>query len=118
MPDREGYPTADEMDLGSVMAALADQHRRRVVSELAADPAVSERACSSFELPLAKSTQSHLFNVLVDSGLITSADHGNYRSVALRREVVNSRFPGLIDLLAKEVHLGAESHGSLGHANE
>jgi hypothetical protein len=102
MPDTKDHLSEDKMDLGTVLLALTDPNRRRVVAELAAQPDVKERACSSFGFSLARSTQSHLFNVLEDSGLVTCTDYGNYRGVALRRDVVESRFPGLLDLLKQE----------------
>lgn len=102
MPDAHGYPTAEEMNLGEVLAALADPHRRRVVAELAADLSDVERACSSFELPLARSTQTHLFKVLTETGLITNVDYGNRKGVSLRRGVIEKRFPGLVDMLAAD----------------
>jgi DNA-binding transcriptional ArsR family regulator len=103
MPDSNGHLSGAEMDLGAVLLALGDPNRRRVVAELAAHPDVPERACSSFGFSLARSTQSQLFNVLEDSGLVTCTDYGNYRGVALRREIIDGRFPGLLDLLAREV---------------
>lgn len=102
MPDKNGSPLAEEMDLGSVLTALADPRRRAVVAELAAAPNDDERTCQSFQLPLAKSTQTHLFKVLAESGLILNEDYGNRKGVSLRRQILNERFPGLVDLLAAE----------------
>jgi DNA-binding transcriptional ArsR family regulator len=90
------------MALGIVLAALADPHRRRVVAQLAASESDIERTCSSFALPVTKSTATHHFRVLAESGLIQLTDYGNRRGVLLRREAVNRRFPGLLDLLVAE----------------
>ena len=38
MPDSEGHPTPEEMELGAIFAALADPLRRRVVLALAREP--------------------------------------------------------------------------------
>lgn len=102
MPDKNGSPLPDEMQLGTVLNALADPHRRRVVAELAAADSDEERTCQSFDLPLAKSTQTHLFRVLAESGLILNQDYGNKKGVSIRRDILNDRFPGLVDLLADE----------------
>lgn len=99
-------PDASEMKLQAVLSALADPHRRRVVAELAYTPGEDERTCQSFELPLAKSTQTHLFRVLAEAGLILNEDYGNKKGVSLRRRDVEARFPGLLGLLAEEWRSG------------
>jgi DNA-binding transcriptional ArsR family regulator len=98
---------AGDLDLGVVLRALADEHRRAVVMELAADPADGERACHSFNLPVAKQTRTHHFRTLVDSGLLSEIDYGNKKAVRLRRAHVERRFPGLLDLLAAEFDMRA-----------
>ncbi|MCV7203828.1 ArsR family transcriptional regulator [Mycolicibacterium peregrinum] len=91
-----------EMTLGVVLAALADPHRRRVVAELAAARADIEHTCSSFALQVTKSTATHHFRVLSESGLIQLTDYGNRKGVLLRREEIDRRFPGLLSLLVAE----------------
>jgi DNA-binding transcriptional ArsR family regulator len=90
------------MELGRIMAALADPHRRRVVTELLAEPDGVERTCASFELPVSKSSCTYHFRLLRESGLILHPDYGNHRGVTLRRQELEQRFPGLLDLLAHE----------------
>jgi DNA-binding transcriptional ArsR family regulator len=102
MPDSSGHPTVDEMDLGVVMATLADPHRRRVVYELVTASDDVERTCASFELPVSKSSCTYHFRLLRESGLIEHPDYGNRRGVRLRRDEVDERFPGLLGLLAAE----------------
>lgn len=102
MPDAGRLPSAEEMDLGTVMSALADPLRRRVVSELAREPDGAERNCSSFALPVTKSTRTYLFRVLRESGLVSDSFYGNRRGVSLRRAEIEARFPGLLTLLEAE----------------
>ena len=102
MPDKEGHPSPQEMDLGQVLAALADPWRRQVVRELAAAPDGTARTCASFALPMAKATRTHHFRVLREAGLIHQEDCGNARLTRLRRAEIDGRFPGLLDLVAKE----------------
>jgi len=99
MPDNEGHPSADEMELGTIFAALADPLRRRVVLALAQEPDDGERSCSSFDLPVTKATRTHHFRVLRESGLIWQRNCGNGRMNRLRREDLDRRFPGLIALV-------------------
>ncbi len=43
---------------------------------------------------------THQFNVLRESGLITQYDFGNRAEIMLRRDDLDKRFPGLLDLVA------------------
>ncbi|MCR6498228.1 helix-turn-helix domain-containing protein [Shinella sp. CPCC 101442] len=100
--DHEGHPAEHEIVLGAVLSALADPLRRRVVTELAQAPAGTARTCASFELPVSKATLTHHFRVLRESGLIRQVDRGNSRAATLRREEIDRRLPGLLDLVAAE----------------
>lgn len=100
--DHEGHPAEGEIVLGTVLSALADPLRRRVVMELAQAPAGTERTCISFGLPVSKATLTHHFRILRESGLIRQVNRGNSRAATLRREEINRRLPGLIDLVAAE----------------
>ncbi|TDT34061.1 ArsR/SmtB family transcription factor [Naumannella halotolerans] len=95
-------PTTDELELGPVLTALADPHRRRVIQDLIEDSTGAERTCTSFGLPVSKSTRSHHFKVLREAGLVHQVDRGNMSGVTLRREEIESRFPGLLELLRSE----------------
>ncbi|MEU3721926.1 helix-turn-helix domain-containing protein [Streptomyces sp. NPDC031705] len=102
MPDDEGHPAVEEIELGKVLAALADPLRRRVVRELATAPEGTARTCASFALPVSKATVTHHFRTLREAGLIHQVDRGNSRMAALRRADLESRFPGLLAILASE----------------
>ncbi|CUX67059.1 MULTISPECIES: ArsR/SmtB family transcription factor [Rhizobium/Agrobacterium group] len=88
-----------EMEIGQVLKALADEHRRRIIVELAADPLDGERTCNSFELPLSKQTVSHHFKTLLSAGLINQVNYGNRQGISLRRGEIEEKFPGLLSLL-------------------
>jgi DNA-binding transcriptional ArsR family regulator len=92
-------PAVDDVDLGTVLAALADPLRRAVIVRLAREPDGAERACGSFALPVAKSTRTHHWRVLREAGLIRQRDAGNGTFVRLRRDEISRRFPGLLDLI-------------------
>lgn len=102
MADADGHPAPAEMELGRVLAALADPLRRRIVVLLAAEPEGGERACGSFGLPVTKATRTHHFKVLREAGLIHQTDRGNSRTNRLRRAELEQRFPGLIALIEQE----------------
>ncbi|TDV44243.1 ArsR/SmtB family transcription factor [Actinophytocola oryzae] len=92
-------PPMTAVDLGQVLRALADPLRRKVISELAADPSDMERACSSFPMPVTKSTRTHHWRALREAGLIVQRDAGNGTFVRLRRTEFEQRFPGLLHTL-------------------
>ena len=102
MPDTEGHPERDEMELGAVLFALADPLRRKVVADLACTPPDAERTCVSFCLPVSKASLTHHFRVLREAGLIRQVDRGNSRAATLRRADVESRFPGLLALVIQD----------------
>jgi DNA-binding transcriptional ArsR family regulator len=95
-------PEVDALDLGAVFRALADEHRRSVMTQLAADRSDGERGCNSFDLPISKQTQTHHFRVLREAGLVDEIDYGNRKGIRLRRADIEKRFPGLLALLGTE----------------
>ncbi|MER5946866.1 ArsR family transcriptional regulator [Streptomyces sp. NPDC001904] len=99
MPDSEGHPDVDEMDFRTVLQALADSLRYEVISTLVREPLGTERHCTSFGLPVSKSTRSHHFRILREAGLIRQVDRGNSRMAQLRTADLQARFPGLVDLI-------------------
>ena len=92
--------TSTETALADVLAALSDPVRLSIVRTLAADP--EGRPCGSFGLPVAKSTASHHFRVLREAGVIDQEDRGRIRHTTLRRDELDERFPGLLDLVLRE----------------
>lgn len=101
--DEHGHPDRDDILLGEVMAALADPHRRYVVATLALLPADTERTCASFNLPVGKASLTHHFRVLRHAGLVRQVDRGNSRTAKLRFEDLESRFPGLLAIVAADL---------------
>ena len=94
-------PAAEDIDLASVMHALADPSRLRTVSALAGP---AELCCADLgELPglvgLAKSTRSHHLRVLREAGVIRTRYDGQRKLVTLRREDLDARFPGLLEAI-------------------
>ncbi|GAB2549860.1 ArsR/SmtB family transcription factor [Nocardia heshunensis] len=89
-------PATGDIDFVAVMHALSDQVRLRLLASLADD---AEHACAAAAagIDVHKSTMSHHFRVLRDSGLITTRQDGRNRFVSLRRDDLNGRFPGVLD---------------------
>lgn len=95
-------PAPADMELGAVLAALADPHRRQVILTLLTEPEGTERTCRSFELPVSKATLTHHFRTLRQAGLIKQVNRGNSNMAQLRRTDLEARFPGLLELLRDE----------------
>ncbi len=84
----------DDLDLATILQALSDPIRLRIVVALSDG---GEHTCGSFNLPIAKSTCSHHFRVLREAGVVAQRIDGKCRFNRLRREQLEERFPGLLD---------------------
>jgi DNA-binding transcriptional ArsR family regulator len=89
------HPPTEDLELPTVLHALSDPQRLRIVRKLSADP--EPRACGSFEMDVSKSTCTHHFRVLREAGVIEQEVLGTARLNSLRREDLDERFPGLLD---------------------
>jgi DNA-binding transcriptional ArsR family regulator len=89
------HPACEDLELLSVLRALADPTRLEIVRILASDP-VGRRACGSFGLDATKQNLSHHFRVLREAGVTRAQDEGRNRLTSLRRDDLDARFPGLL----------------------
>ena len=89
------HPEPDEIELPAVLHALSDPQRLAIVRQLAAD--TEPRPCGTLHLGLAKSTMTHHFRVLRESGVARQKRVGTTKFTSLRREDLDARFPGLLD---------------------
>jgi DNA-binding transcriptional ArsR family regulator len=90
-------PLRDELELGAVLHALSDPVRLQMVAALAATD--GRRTCSSFDVPVTKSTCSHHFKVLREAGVIHQERQGRAILNTLRRDDLDARFPGVLDTI-------------------
>ncbi|ARA87964.1 ArsR family transcriptional regulator [Bacillus paralicheniformis] len=84
------------MSLSAVLYALSDQIRLQIIKNLAE---AGEQSCSAVNVPIPKSTLSHHFKVLRESGVIHTRIEGTQRFISLRQEDLDSRFPGLLQIV-------------------
>jgi DNA-binding transcriptional ArsR family regulator len=87
-------PRLDDMRLEAILQALGDPIRLSIVRTLYDEP--GSRPCGTFGLPIAKSTASHHFRVLREAGVIIQRAAGRERLTELRRDDLETRFPGLL----------------------
>jgi len=90
------HPEAGQLQLAGVLHALSDPVRLQIVWALADG---SEMSCGRISVGVSKSTLTHHLKVLRDAGLTQTRTEGVQRLVSLRRIDIDSRFPGLLDLV-------------------
>ena len=93
------HPTRSEIDLSTVLHALSDPVRLRMVAALARSE--GEPSCGSFDVPVTKSTCTHHFKVLREAGIIRQRQKGTARLNTLRRDDLEACFPGLLDTILR-----------------
>jgi DNA-binding transcriptional ArsR family regulator len=103
------HPSKDDISLFGILYALSEPVRFSIVEQLAAG---EELTCGAFKLPASKgkSTMTHHFKVLRDSGLIYTRVDGREHYTSLRRSDVNERFPQLLDILLKSYGVASKLH--------
>jgi DNA-binding transcriptional ArsR family regulator len=94
--------STDELDLASVMHALADPSRLRMVAALDGG---KELACAELGekagFGIAKSTTTHHLSVLREAGIIRTRHEGQRKLATLRRDELDEKFPGLLDAVVR-----------------
>lgn len=87
------HPDTQQITLSGVLYALGDPVRLAVVRQLAAK---GEQNCCDFEFAIARSTMSHHFKILRESGVILSRKSGTQHLNSLRQQELDELFPGLL----------------------
>ena len=89
----DGEPSRAAMKLTDVLHALSDDVRLDMVRQIAR---VGEKACGTFGVGVPKSSLSHHFRVLRESGVLTIRREGKELLNSIRAEDLDARFPGLL----------------------
>ncbi|NJK48812.1 helix-turn-helix transcriptional regulator [Candidatus Gracilibacteria bacterium] len=90
------HPDSAQISLAGVLYALGDPVRLEVVRRLAVE---GELTCAALDCAIAKSTMSHHFKILRESGIIYTRKEGTQHINSLRREDLEAQFPGLLDIV-------------------
>ena len=91
-------PAPEDFQLPRILAALAEPSRLAAAAFVARN---GESWCSQVMeqamLPMTKSTFSHHLRILREAGIITTRIQGTKSYMCLRKDDLDSRFPGLVD---------------------
>ena len=94
------HPATDSLDLATIMRTVGDPIRLEFVRLLADG---SERTCNELQqtLGLPASTGSYHLRLLREAGVTRTRAEGTQRLISLRRDDLERRFPGLVDVLTR-----------------
>jgi DNA-binding transcriptional ArsR family regulator len=97
------HPSPEQFRLEEVLAALGHPVRAAIVRTLAPG---EEMFCGVIVPGVPKSTLTHHWRVLRESGVIWQRPSGRKLYITLRRDDLDSRFPGFLDLVLSEESFG------------
>jgi DNA-binding transcriptional ArsR family regulator len=94
------HPSTESLDLATIMRTLGDPSRLEIVRLLGDG---RTRICNDIagEVGLPNSTCSYHLRLLREAGLTRAKAAGTQRLISLRREDLDERFPGLVDVLTR-----------------
>ncbi|MFI0469924.1 MULTISPECIES: ArsR/SmtB family transcription factor [Saccharopolyspora] len=87
------HPTLEQIRLPEVLTALGHPVRLSIVRALADGV---ERSCGSLPSPVSKSTMTHHWRVLRESGVIYQRPSGREIFLTLRCADLDEKFPGVL----------------------
>jgi DNA-binding transcriptional ArsR family regulator len=94
------HPAAEALDLATIMRTLGDPVRLEIVRLLADDrPRVCGELSTALGIPA--STGSYHLKLLREAGVTRTEAQGTLRLISLRREDLETRFPGLVGVLTQ-----------------
>ena len=98
--ERIVHPDVAAFDLATIMRTVGDPVRLAIVRELGDG---RERACGDLQsaLGIPASTGSYHLRLLREAGVTRTRAEGTTRWISLRREDLESRFPGLVAVLTR-----------------
>jgi len=94
------HPPASALNLATILRTVGDPVRLEIVRLLSDD---EPRVCSELQdqLDLPASTCSYHLRLLREAGVTRTRAQGTLREISLRRDALEERFPGLVDVLTR-----------------
>jgi DNA-binding transcriptional ArsR family regulator len=93
-------PHRTELSLTAVLYALSDEVRLGIIRQLADRGPCT---CGEFDIDRPKSSLSHHFRVLRESGVVATRRQSTTLMNTLRRDDLDARFPGLLRAVLSSV---------------
>src|ERR687887_1494355 len=94
------HPPTAALDLSTIMRVLGDPVRLEIVRLLGREePRVCNDLSSALGIP--PSTGSYHLRLLREAGVTRTRAQGTLRLISLRRDDLEERFPGLVDVLTR-----------------
>jgi len=90
------HPASESLTLLGVLRGLADPIRLEIVQHLGSVP---EASCAALLGDRPRSSMSHHFQVLRESGLLHTRIQGVQHFNSLRKADLDERFPGLMEAI-------------------
>ncbi|MGY4523960.1 ArsR/SmtB family transcription factor [Pseudomonas sp. UBA4617] len=94
------HPSIEQIRLENVLTALGNPLRLTVLKVLSDG---EEHPCGQILKGASKSTMTHHWRVLRDSGVIWQRPYGRENLLSIRRDDLETRFPGLLTSLLEAV---------------
>lgn len=89
-------PTIDSITMSTVLTALADPVRLALMRGIYRGPQPVDCSLAAKVVDVSAPTVSHHWRVLREAGLTTTVVDGRKRFVRVRRDDLETRFPGLL----------------------
>ena len=99
------HPQSEDISLVGVLYALGDPVRLQIVQRLAQ---TGELTCSDLDCAVAKSTMSHHFKILRESGLVLTRKEGTQHINTLRSADLEGLFPELLKVVLRSTVTNVE----------
>jgi DNA-binding transcriptional ArsR family regulator len=96
------HPELAAVQLPGVLFALSDPARLDLVRKLALQGPLTVAECHAADPAVPKSTFSHHLKTLRKAGLVRNEPAGRQRTITLRRDEVDRRFPGLLEAVLRQ----------------
>lgn len=99
-PEKTFHPAASSLDLATILKTLGDPVRLEIVRLLAdGRPRLCGEIADTVGLPM--STSSYHLRLLREAGVTRSRAAGTQRYITVRRDDLDARFPGLLQVLTR-----------------
>lgn len=95
------HPTTDQLDLSAILRACGEPIRLELIRTLADAASEMRSGDLTGAVGLPTSTCSYHLKLLRLAGVTRTRAAGTERFISLRRDDLESRFPGLVDVLLR-----------------